>query len=81
MVLEVRVMLGALYAAIYWATETAIFSGTLFISLVVAGGSWSSLRYRVDKNNTADSTLHPLYIFNLSDPCVHLAGLKYLDYI
>ena len=37
MVLEVRVMLVALYAAIDWATETAIFSGTLFISLVVAG--------------------------------------------
>ena len=36
MVLQVRVPLVALYAAIYWATEKATFFSTLFIGLVVA---------------------------------------------
>jgi len=37
MVLEVRVTLVALDAAIYWTTEKATFSSTVFIGLVVAG--------------------------------------------
>jgi len=36
MVLKVQVLLVALYAAIYWATEKAAFFRTFFIGLVVA---------------------------------------------